>query len=67
MKKGSFQAGKAILDMRLQRLTGLERQKILEEYRDILEEIAVLDLNTLSPLEAWQKLQEIQEKIENKD
>ncbi len=34
---------------------------------DILEEIAVLELNTLSPLEAWQKLQEIQEKIENKD
>ena len=32
----------AILEMRLQRLTGLERDKILEEYRDILKEIARL-------------------------
>ena len=30
----------AILDMRLQRLTGLERDKILEEYEDILKDIA---------------------------
>ncbi|MEJ2636591.1 MAG: DNA gyrase subunit A, partial [Calditrichia bacterium] len=30
---------KAILDMRLQRLTGLERQKIEEEYREILKTI----------------------------
>jgi DNA gyrase subunit A len=29
----------AILDMRLQRLTGLEREKILEEYRQTLQEI----------------------------
>jgi DNA gyrase subunit A len=29
----------AILDMRLQRLTGLERERILEEYRDILARI----------------------------
>ena len=27
----------AILDMRLQRLTGLEREKLLEEYREIME------------------------------
>jgi DNA gyrase subunit A len=33
---------KAILDMRLQRLTGLERDKILEEYREILQRIAEL-------------------------
>ncbi|MEJ2421839.1 MAG: DNA gyrase subunit A [Acidobacteriota bacterium] len=33
---------KAILDMRLQRLTGLERDKILEEYREILQKIAEL-------------------------
>jgi DNA gyrase subunit A len=30
----------AILDMRLQRLTGLEREKILEEYQNILKDIA---------------------------
>jgi DNA gyrase subunit A len=30
----------AILDMRLQRLTGLEREKILEEYAQILKDIA---------------------------
>ncbi len=30
----------AILDMRLQRLTGLEREKIIEEYRNILKDIA---------------------------
>jgi DNA gyrase subunit A len=29
----------AILDMRLQRLTGLERQKIVDEYRETLEQI----------------------------
>jgi DNA gyrase subunit A len=38
----SEKQAQAILDMRLQRLTGLERQKIMEEYRDILEEIARL-------------------------
>jgi len=32
----------AILDMRLQRLTGLERDKIIQEYKDILELIAKL-------------------------
>ncbi len=31
---------KAILDMRLQRLTGLERRKIEEEYRELIEKIA---------------------------
>ncbi|BDD89089.1 DNA gyrase subunit A [Desulfofustis limnaeus] len=31
-----------ILDMRLQRLTGLERDKIIQEYKDILVEIARL-------------------------
>ena len=33
---------KAILDMRLQRLTGLERDKILQEYREILLRIQEL-------------------------
>ena len=32
----------AILDMRLQRLTGLERDKIVEEHRDVLRTIAQL-------------------------
>ncbi|MEJ2475999.1 MAG: DNA gyrase subunit A [Desulfobacterales bacterium] len=31
---------KAILDMRLQRLTGLEREKIVEEYEAVLKDIA---------------------------
>ncbi|MEA3415672.1 MAG: DNA gyrase subunit A [Thermodesulfobacteriota bacterium] len=30
----------AILDMRLQRLTGLEQEKILEEYKNVLQDIA---------------------------
>ncbi len=30
----------AILDMRLQRLTGLEREKIIEEYKSLLKDIA---------------------------
>ncbi|MBW2568110.1 MAG: DNA gyrase subunit A [Deltaproteobacteria bacterium] len=30
----------AILDMRLQKLTGLEREKILEEYKNIIKDIA---------------------------
>ncbi|HUI45438.1 MAG TPA: DNA gyrase subunit A [Nitrospirota bacterium] len=33
----------AILDMRLQRLTGLERDKIIAEYEDVLKEIARLN------------------------
>jgi DNA gyrase subunit A len=32
----------AILDMRLQRLTGLEREKIVEEYKNVLKDIARL-------------------------
>jgi DNA gyrase subunit A len=32
----------AILDMKLQRLTGLERDKILKEYKDIIKEISRL-------------------------
>ncbi len=34
---------KAILDMRLQRLTGLERQKIEDEYRDVIKLIEQLN------------------------
>ncbi len=39
----------AILDMRLQRLTGLERDKILEEYNKLLERIAYLKSVLASP------------------
>lgn len=39
----SEKQSQAILDMRLQRLTGLERQKIEDEYKDILETIAWLE------------------------
>ena len=38
----SEKQAQAILEMRLQRLTGLERQRILEEHRKILDEIAQL-------------------------
>ncbi len=39
----SDKQAQAILDMKLQRLTGLEREKILEEYRQILKLIADLE------------------------
>ncbi|MDX2247679.1 MAG: DNA gyrase subunit A [Bacteroidia bacterium] len=34
---------KAILDMRLQRLTGLEREKIQEQYQELMKQIAYLE------------------------
>ncbi|MDA8388925.1 MAG: DNA gyrase subunit A [Nitrospiraceae bacterium] len=43
----------AILDMKLQRLTGLERQKIMEEYEETLREIA--DLKEILASEARQR------------
>lgn len=43
----------AVLDMRLQRLTGLEREKINEEYRELLEEIARLTLILEDDGELW--------------
>jgi len=45
MQKFKFSAvqAQAILDMRLQRLTALERDKILEEYRELLKLIARLN------------------------
>jgi DNA gyrase subunit A len=38
----SDRQAQAILDMRLQRLTGLEQEKILAEYREVIKEIARL-------------------------
>jgi DNA gyrase subunit A len=40
---------KAILEMRLQRLTGLEREKIIQDYKDILKEIKRLKTILASP------------------
>ncbi|WP_392565994.1 DNA topoisomerase (ATP-hydrolyzing) subunit A [Utexia brackfieldae] len=39
----------AILDLRLQKLTGLEHEKILDEYKDLLEQIAALIFILESP------------------
>jgi len=44
----------AVLDMRLQRLTGLEREKINEEYRELQEQIARLSLILADEVELWQ-------------
>jgi DNA gyrase subunit A len=61
----SEKQAQAILDMRLQRLTGLERQKIMEEYRNILEEIArlrkILEDETLLMSLVRQELLELKE------
>src|SRR5690606_22498391 len=38
----SHEQAQAILDMRLQRLTGLEREKIEQEYAELIEKIAEL-------------------------
>ena len=44
----------AVLDMRLQRLTGLEREKINDEYRELQEQIARLELILADEVELWQ-------------
>jgi DNA gyrase subunit A len=57
---------KAILDMRLQRLTGLERKKIEEEYREVLKLIerlkAILDNRALRMQIIKDELNEIRER-----
>ncbi|MDW7645170.1 MAG: DNA gyrase subunit A [Desulfuromonadales bacterium] len=59
----------AILDMRLHRLTGLEREKILEEYRNILALIARLKEILASEVEIYkiirEELLELKEKFAN--
>jgi DNA gyrase subunit A len=56
----------AILDMQLQRLTGLERQKILDELADLLQQIArlqaILDSDALLMRIIVDELRRIQEK-----
>lgn len=45
----SEKQAQAILDMRLQRLTGLERDKILNEYKRVIERIAYLESILATP------------------
>ncbi len=56
---------RAILDMRLQRLTGLEREKLVEEYAEVQATIerlrAILASDALVALEIKQELLEIRE------
>lgn len=43
------QQAQAILDLRLQKLTGLEHEKLLDEYKELLEQIAALIFILESP------------------
>jgi DNA gyrase subunit A len=60
----------AILDMRLQKLTGLETQAILDEYRDIIIKIAELEDILASETRRYgivkQELEEVKEKYGDK-
>ena len=48
----------AVLDMRLQRLTGLEREKLLEEYREVSAEIERLTMILGDKTELWRVIRE---------
>ncbi|MDE0529237.1 MAG: DNA gyrase subunit A [Truepera sp.] len=56
-----------VLDMRLQRLTGLERERLQQEYRDLQEEIARLETILGDEVELWKvikaELREIKERF----
>jgi DNA gyrase subunit A len=60
----------AILDMRLQRLTGLEREKIIQDYKDTLKEIkrlkAILDSPALVDDIIRQELEDVKKKYADK-
>ncbi|EMT52709.1 DNA gyrase subunit A [Brevibacillus borstelensis AK1] len=63
----SYEQAQAILDMRLQRLTGLEREKIENEYQELLAKIAELrsilaDENKIYAI-VREELEEIKEKF----
>ncbi len=47
----------AVLDMRLQRLTGLEREKLQAEYQEVMEEIARLELILGEQAELWRVIE----------
>lgn len=48
----------AILDMRLQRLVGLEREKLQQEYRELMEEIARLSAILEDEKRLWRVVQD---------
>lgn len=52
------QQAQAILDLRLHKLTGLEHEKILDEYRELLTEIAALLLILASPVRLMEVIRE---------
>jgi DNA gyrase subunit A len=56
----------AILDMRLQRLTGLEREKIIKDYEDTLNEIERLKAILGSETLVWKIVKEELVEIKNK-
>ena len=60
----------AVLDMRLQRLTGLEREKLLEEYRALQEEIgrlqAILGDETLLWKEIKAELKDVEKEVQQR-
>ncbi len=66
----SEKQAQAILEMRLQRLTALERQKLDEEYRSLMEEIAYLEAllsdETLILGEIRRELLEVKKKFGDK-
>ncbi|QNO14994.1 DNA gyrase subunit A [Alkalicella caledoniensis] len=65
----SEKQAQAILDMRLQRLTGLEREKIEEEYRELLERIKYFNDLLADPQKIdnviREELTEVKEKYDN--
>ncbi len=62
----SEEQAKAILDMRLQRLTGLERSKVQKEYKELLRTIerlrSILNSKDLQMQEIARELEEIRDK-----
>ncbi|HEV7672766.1 MAG TPA: DNA gyrase subunit A [Thermoanaerobaculia bacterium] len=66
----SLVQAEAILEMRLQRLTGLERQKVLDEYHSLLETIerlrAILASDPLVLEEIRREVRELREKYGDK-
>ena len=53
--KLSSKQAQAILDLRLQRLTGLEQDNLIQEYEEVLQDIAALN----EILENPERLQEV--------
>ena len=66
----SFEQGKAILEMRLQRLTGLEQEKIHQEMEELKKEItylkSILDNEQILKKEILKELNEVKEQYADK-